>query len=322
MKIINTIISINTVLVMFFGIAACGPSGDESPPAQAAVETAVSEQPVRAEPESEHGIETAVMAYGRFVPEREDDFAWENDKVAFRVYGPLSNGKGQVSGVDAWFKKVPYSIIDKWYAGYLDGITYHEDRGEGYDPFHVGDSRGVGGTAIWIDGVAWPAGKFKSFEVLQSGGEVIEFTLHYEWETPLGQVGESKTISLAMGEQLYRVNSVFTLDSKPASVPLAIGLTTHNEAAQVASNGDLGRISTWEVIDGNGVGTGVLMAPDRTSMILHKPSEEKDASHIWLITSSDENGQLSFRAGFAWQAAQEITSFEQWNEYLDARAGQ
>ncbi|NBU36028.1 MAG: DUF4861 domain-containing protein [Bacteroidetes bacterium] len=25
--------------------------------------------------------------YGRFVPERKEDFAWENDKIAFRMYG-------------------------------------------------------------------------------------------------------------------------------------------------------------------------------------------------------------------------------------------
>ena len=86
-------------------------------------------------------LDPAIMAFGRFVPEREDDFAWENDKVAFRIYGPSSNGKGQVSGVDAWLKKVPYSIIDKWYAEHLSGTSYHEDQGEGYDPFHVGDSR-------------------------------------------------------------------------------------------------------------------------------------------------------------------------------------
>ena len=28
------------------------------------------------------------LCYSRFVPERTDDYAWENDKVAFRVYGP------------------------------------------------------------------------------------------------------------------------------------------------------------------------------------------------------------------------------------------
>lgn len=270
----------------------------------------------------EPASETKVMAYGRFVPEREDDFTWENDKVAFRVYGPSSGGKGPVSGVDPWFKKVDYSIIDKWYANFLQGISYHEDHGEGYDIYHVGPSRGVGGTAIWIDGVAYPAAMFKSYEVHQSGGDVVEFTVQYEWETPLGAVAESKTISLAMGSQLYQVNSVFTLDGEPASLPIAIGLATHDEAAAVFSNEATGRISTWEIMQDIGVGTGVLLAPERAQEILHAPSEEKDASHIWLITASEENGALNFRAGFAWEAAGDITSSDQWNEYLDATASQ
>jgi len=264
----------------------------------------------------------SVMAYGRFVPEREDDFTWENDKVAFRVYGPSSGGKGPVSGVDPWFKKVDYSIVDKWYEEHFQGQSYHEDNGEGHDIYHVGPSRGAGGTAVWVDGVAYPAAMYKSYEVHQSGGDVVEFTVQYEWDTPLGAVAESKTISLALGSQLYEVNSVFTLDGEPASLPIAIGLATHDEAAAVSSNPDTGRISAWEVMQGNGVGTGVLMAPERTQEILHAPSEEKDASHIWLITATDDNGALTFSAGFAWQAAGDITSSEQWNEYLDAVASQ
>ena len=138
----------------------------------------------------------------------------------------------------------------------------------------------------------------------------------------MGAVAESKTISLALGSQLYQVNSVFTLDGEPASLPIAIGLATHDEAAAVSSNPDTGRISAWEVMQGNGVGTGVLMAPERTQEILHAPSEEKDASHIWLITASDGNGELSFSAGFAWEAAGEISSSDQWNAYLDAASSQ
>ena len=68
------------------------------------------------------------------------------------------------------------------------------------------------------------------------------------------------------------------------------------------------------------VGTGVLVAPDRVEDIRLVTSEEKDVSHIWLITSSDRNGELSFRAGFAWEAAGEITSFKAWKKYLGARA--
>src|SRR5262249_734363 len=39
--------------------------------------------------------------YGRWVPERFDDFAWENDKIAFRIYGPqLEIVEPGSSGVD------------------------------------------------------------------------------------------------------------------------------------------------------------------------------------------------------------------------------
>ena len=187
--------------------------------------------------------------------------------------------------------------------------------------FHVGDSRGVGGTAIWVEGVAWPAGKYDSYEVLESGGDTVSFTLQYAWDTPLGAVTESKTFTLELGKQLYRVDSVFTLDGAPASLPIAIGLTTHDEKAQVSGSGELGRISTSEVIDDSSVWTGALMDPARTLEVVHVPSEDKDASHIWLLTNTTEQGELSFRAGFAWEAAQDIASFEQWNEYLDSRAG-
>jgi len=283
-------------------------------------EEAVVEEPVAVE--AQEVEEQKVMAFGRFVPEREDDFTWENDKVAFRIYGPSSGGKGPVSGVDPWFKKVDYAIIDKWYAEHFAGQSYHEDNGEGHDIYHVGPSRGAGGTAIWIDGVAYAAAMYKSYEVQQSGGDVVEFTVQYEWDTPLGAVAESKTISLALGTQLYEVNSVFTLDGEPAPLPIAIGLATHDEAAEVFSNPETGRISTWEIMQDNGVGTGALLAPDSVKEILHAPSEEKDASHIWLITATDDNGALTFSAGFAWQPAGEITSSDQWNEYLDSAASQ
>ncbi len=259
-----------------------------------------------------------IMAYGRFVPERRDDFAWENDKVAFRVYGPAAPEDGHSSGVDNWFKKVDYSIIDKWYAAFVNGIPYHEDHGEGYDPYHTGISRGTGGSAIWVEGKAYSAHNYTSYEVLESGGDIVTFTLQYEWQTPLGLVGESKTISLALGEQLYKVNSAFTLDGKPAALPIAVGIATHDEKASVSFNKATGRISAWEVIDELGVGTGALVDPAIITGIQHIPSDTKDESHIWIFTSSDSEGKLSWRAGFAWEAAGDITSTNAWDEFLDA----
>jgi len=48
----------------------------------------------------------------RYVPERFDDFAWENDRVAHRAYGPgldtPAAGKSRMSssGIDLWCKRV------------------------------------------------------------------------------------------------------------------------------------------------------------------------------------------------------------------------
>ncbi|MBW2075900.1 MAG: DUF4861 family protein [Deltaproteobacteria bacterium] len=54
-------------------------------------------------------------AYCRFVPERKDDFAWENDKTAFRMYGPALEDETITCGIDAWSKCVPTPFIDKAY---------------------------------------------------------------------------------------------------------------------------------------------------------------------------------------------------------------
>ncbi len=261
-----------------------------------------------------------VMAFGRFVPERQDDFAWENDKVAFRVYGPAAPVEGHSSGIDAWLKRVDYAIVNKWYQAHLDGVSYHIDHGEGYDPYHTGTSRGVGGSAIWIDNTAHAAHTFIEFEVIENGGDQVVFKLLYEWRTPIGHITENKTVSLTLGSQLYEVESEFMLDGRPTSVPVAVGLTTHDEKALVSQNEQTGRISTWEILDDFGLGTGALVDPDLVKEIRHTPSETRDESHIWIITASDDNGRLSYQAGFAWEAAGEILTADAWQEYLDTRA--
>ncbi|MBD1391453.1 DUF4861 family protein [Neiella sp. HB171785] len=276
--------------------------------------------PVNEQAKSVEAAQPKVMAYGRHVPERVDDFTWENDKVAFRVYGPAAKPTGISSGVDAWLKKVDYSIIDKWYAGYLKGVSYHEDRGEGYDPYHTGPSRGVGGSAVWVDGKAYAATNWLTYKVHQNKGDAVSFTLTYEVETPLGQVAEDKTITLKLGEQLYHVQSKFTLDGKPAKLPIAIGLATHDEKAAVYSNKSTGRISTWEVIHEQGLATGVIINPALVEDIKHLPSPTVDESHIWVFTNTSDQGDLEYRAGFGWQGAGEFNSIDSWNRYIDKQS--
>ncbi|WOH36278.1 DUF4861 family protein [Thalassotalea fonticola] len=258
-----------------------------------------------------------VKAYAKFVPEREDDFAWENDLVAFRMYGPSSKSTGPASGVDCWLKRVNYSILDKWYDNFQNKISYHVDRGEGYDPYHTGTTRGCGGTAIWLEGKPQAAGTFKAWRIIENSKQQVSFELDYAWQTDLGQIKETKRVSLALGSQLFAVESMFLLNNLPAKhLSIAIGLSTHDGAASVSSEQQSAWIATWEKIGDFHLGTGAMVAPNLVDEIIHQASEEKDQSHIWLVSHTDEYGKFRYQAGYAWERANQITSKQAWHEYL------
>ena len=90
-------------------------------------------------------------AFGRFVRERFDDFAWENDRIAHRTYGKaLETWEGEPltsSTIDIWSKRTPRMVINDWYLA----DDYHADHGEGADFYSAGPSRGCGGSGLWAD---------------------------------------------------------------------------------------------------------------------------------------------------------------------------
>lgn len=122
----------------------------------------------------------------RFVPERMDDFAFENDKVAFRVYGPALKDSAENSGTDCWLKRVDYPIINKWYEGEREGISYHADHGEGYDPYHVGNSLGCGSMALWdenadkSDRLIQP-NVYTDYSIIEKTADKVVFELTYQY---------------------------------------------------------------------------------------------------------------------------------------------
>jgi hypothetical protein len=69
---------------------------------------------IKIEPSKTAQTNVKIKTFGRFVPERMDDFAWENDRVAFRTYGKTLEKELVSSGIDVWAKRVDYPIIDQW----------------------------------------------------------------------------------------------------------------------------------------------------------------------------------------------------------------
>ncbi|RKX41326.1 MAG: DUF4861 domain-containing protein [Verrucomicrobia bacterium] len=253
-----------------------------------------------------------------FIPERVDDFAWENDKIAFRAYGPALRESGEDSGFDCWLKRVDYPIIDKWYRENAAGKSYHRDHGEGYDPYKVGSSRGCGGLGLWVDGKVVASNVFTDWEIIKCEPEESIFVLTYEWKHTGDVYLEIKQISIRMGDRLFKSVSTFWKNGAlAADLPIAIGLVMHQKADGVSKDLSSGWMAYWETIDGDGLGTGVVIDPARILDFQLLESSEKLESHALLITETDANGQLEVFTGYGWERAGEILSSTEWNAYLE-----
>lgn len=266
--------------------------------------------------------------FARFVPERTDDFAWENERVAFRTYGPNAeqlfdekDPNGTLSsGMDCWLKRVPYPIIDKWYGRHVHEkpFAYHTDIGEGYDPYHVGTSRGVGGTGVLEGDKLYVSKNFATYKVLATGPIRTVFELTYApWDAGGRQVTERKRISLDLGSNLTRYEEHLS-----ASQPLpncTIGLTLHEATGEVRADPKAGWCRYWEKIDDSYLGTGVVVAPRYLTDYQDHRSAEKDHSQLYMVTKPVQ-GTVVFYAGFGWQKSGQFSSTAAWDSYLEAFA--
>ena len=273
-------------------------------------------------------------ALARLVPERLEDLAWENDKVAFRIYGPPLRESVEDSGIDAWFKRVPYPVLNSWYAQSLGptGKSYHVDHGEGYDGFHTGDTRGVGGLGLWIDGKLISSDTYTQATIHWTGPEVAEFSNVFAYPVKFkGQtVYEHRYTRLRLGERLSEINSFFSTDNSPNAKPIrdfpheiAIGLVTQDaDKAAIHINAAVGTLAVTEPIGEHQLGTGVLIDPARVRRgeRLPAPAQAPKNAHGLLIAQVDSQGYLRYRAGFAWSGDDDIRNAQEWTEYLAGQA--
>jgi len=267
---------------------------------------------------------SALRTFCRLVPERMDDFAWENDKVAFRTYGPEcqrlfeneDTGGLISSGIDCWTKRVDYPIINKWYRNAKHGKSYHKDYGEGYDGYHVGTTRGNGGVALLHEGKAILSKNFISSKVLANGPIRSVFELEY---APVLidsiEVFETKKISIDLGSNFYHCNVSYTSEKRLNT--LAIGLAFHNGEGEVALNKSEGWISYWEPYGDSYLGTGVLIQSENfiKTVLETEIKNNESLNNIW-IHSKIEAQSVNYWSGFGWQKAGSFNSAEAWNTHL------
>ena len=260
--------------------------------------------------------------YSRFVPERTDDYAWENNRVAFRTFGPTAqkmseeNIKGGTltSGIDAWLKRVEYPIINKWYKKHLSGeASYHKDNGEGLDNFHVGTSRGIGGIAIKTNESYATSKNFIAWKTITNGPIRTSFELTYNnWEVNGKVISEKKIISLDYGQNL----SKFSIKLNGSNT-ISAGITLHKKEGEITANLNSGWVSYWEPHDGSALGMGIITNTKNVNGVDEHVSNEKDKSNLFLELKRSDNSLFSYYAGFGWKKSGQFESKDEWNNYLE-----
>lgn len=252
--------------------------------------------------------EFKAKTYGRFITERKDDFAWENDRVAFRLYGPaLVAIDGPSNGFDIWFKRTNNLIIDKWYKDDLAGIaSYHEDHGEGLDDYKVGRSLGAGAMAPYVNDKLWLNENFTSQEVLDNGPLRTTFKLIYKDIEVNGKTfTETRTISIDAGNQVTKITQEYGTESQ---IQVAAGIVKR-ENDSIITSVEKGYIIYAEpksekvdniyltLIFPEGISKSVV---DTYNVANIKTGKEDTYSHVLAVANYTPNTPVSYYTGYGW----------------------
>ena len=192
--------------------------------------------------------EPKVMA--RFVPERADDFVFENNLIAGRFYGKALEGNPTSPGIDIWVKMPGKLVADTWYAeAQKDPEYYHHNHGDGKDCYKVAVSLGGGASAPMIGShLAFPATNYRSYEILEEKPGKVVFVLHYpEWEAAEGiRVALDKKVTVTADSYFCRVDDTWKFTGAE-TLNIAAGLLRHGaQQTIVEEQKGADRYAIWE----------------------------------------------------------------------------
>ncbi|MBR1564699.1 MAG: DUF4861 family protein [Paludibacteraceae bacterium] len=231
------------------------------------------------------------LCTAQFVPERKDDFAWENNLAAYRMYGPALAPENPSNGVDLWLKCTDKPIVQKFYNDDLHhGKPYHVNYGEGLDCYKVAHTLGCGGIAPYIDGKLNVLDHYTSYEIIEAGGLRSVFHLTYPTHT--------LTVTCDAGAQLNK--AVVTLNNSNDSVNTlwAAGIYLHDKMDNVVFSKEAG----WAAYAEDAVSdAGEPQGRNYCAVVVPQAEDIKvEDGHLLAVGNIAEDGTLTYWFGGGW----------------------
>ena len=285
---------------------------------------------------------------GRLYPNREDDLAWENDKTAWRFYGPKMHGKG-VSGFDVFCKNQPAPIQDQLYQNELtsyginsqlkkdnrggewaqihrDLYTYHRDKGQGMDAYTVGSTLGAGAPALLEGQKLVLPDVYEKAEILDNGP--LRFTVRQQMYAPEGaDYREVRLISQDKGTHMARCEVSY--EGLREARQVVAGIAVHESQPKAyAINKKAGYVAYSDAMDTpkgqNGQLYIGLIFPDKMKALKYLPMAEKKSQaigHVVGQTTLQPASTFTYYFGTAW-SKYDVPTMSVWEALLAGYAQQ
>ena len=284
---------------------------------------------------------------GKMYPTRKDDIAWENDRGAYRVYGPALQRTGEKSfGTDVWTKNTPEIVVEDRYTADYDGnilkniyhkkgqgdkwrdedlhTSFHLDHGNGLDCYSVGSTLGCGTPAL-MDGntLIYPY-CYKDYEILDNGPLrfTVALTYHPAKVKKDENVVEHRIMSLDKGSNFNKITVWYEGLTKPCD--FASGVVIHSEDKESVVLGsnyvhyadptDNPAKHNFQVY----VAALFPYGDVKTKMLKYDtPNKGIEGHALGILKKLENNQKYTYYAGSAWSKA-DVRTQREWQVRIDS----
>ena len=253
--------------------------------------------------------------------------AWENDKVGFRLYFDVRNGK------DIWGKTTSRMVLDE--VGLDTANNYHKQADWGMDILKVGKSLGAGSLALSVpisngmDTLVRLGGMNMGkviYEKIADGPVRTIFRLHYpEWKVMDNNNPVSVTEEISIWGGQYFYESKVMVKDAPSNSKLVTGIVNlHSKQSYQLDTVDCKILYTYDTQTENNdkLGMGIIMKKEFFNAFGKTPDMGTDIQNTYTVAAiTNKDKPVAFRFYAGWEKSDDQFKSETgFREYLGKQA--